>query len=377
MLPAMKKSIRFDDPFFSNPRKASPWLGLLLVLALTGCGRLGLDGGDADKKSDSGHAAADPDGDRVALVMDGREISVAEVDAYLQNAFLEQLLSQSQTEVFEARNKGIQEMIQKRAIEAAAAERGVTPEELFDEIASQATPPTQEDIQAWYTENASRLRGAQLEDVSTHIEELLLNERRGQAWRDFMGPRLDALEFEIVLEAPRQELEVTRLVRGPADAPVTIMTFSDYQCPYCIRSEPVLAEVLARYPEQVRLVHRHFPLDSIHPFARPAAEAAMCAEEQDKFWEFHDAIFARAGQLSEDSFAEIGSELGLDRDALNECMEERRYAEFVQNDFDAGRAAGVTGTPAFFVNGVSMRGSRSVEDFSRVIDSELERTNVN
>jgi protein-disulfide isomerase len=135
----------------------------------------------------------------------------------------------------------------------------------------------------------------------------------------------------------------------------------------------VLAEVLDRYPDQVRVVYRHFPLDSIHPFARPAAEAAMCAEEQGKFWEFHDQIFALKGKIVEGSLAQIGSDLGLDTTALESCMTERRYQEFVQNDFLAGQAAGVTGTPAFFVNGIALKGARDANELSRIVDSELAR----
>jgi protein-disulfide isomerase len=155
------------------------------------------------------------------------------------------------------------------------------------------------------------------------------------------------------------------------------MVFSDYQCPYCVRSEPVLAEVLSRYPDSVRLIHRHFPHDSILPFARPAAEAAMCAEEQGKFWEFHDGIFALNGRLDASSFLAIGADLDLDPGALGECLEERRYEKFVQEDLLAGQAAGVTGTPAFFVNGIAMKGARDADDLSRVVDSELARIQAN
>jgi protein-disulfide isomerase len=151
------------------------------------------------------------------------------------------------------------------------------------------------------------------------------------------------------------------------------MAFSDYQCPYCVRSEPVLAEVLERYPDQVRLVHRHFPLDNIHPFARPAAEASMCADEQGKFWEYHDGIFARRGKLEDGSFAEIGSAVGLDADEFDSCIRERRYKDFVEADFAAGREAGVTGTPSFFLNGIALKGARSVDELSRYVDLELAR----
>jgi protein-disulfide isomerase len=309
----------------------------------------------------------------VAVVIDGEPVSVAEIDEFMQQSFLEELLRKPDDEIYEARERAIHNLIQRRVIEDEASQRGVTPEQLFDEITSAATEPTDEEIASWYEQNQSRLRGAQLDDIAGQIRGFLANERRGEAWQQFLSPRLDAISYDIVLAPPRKDLEATRLVRGPAEAPITLMTFSDYQCPYCIRSEPVLAEVLSRYPEQVRVIHRHFPLDNVHPFARPAAEASMCAEEQGRFWEFHDAIFARKGRLEEGSFVEIAKDLGLDLDAFNACVAERRYAEFVTTDQEAGIAAGVTGTPAFFINGIPLKGARDADDLSRVIDAELER----
>jgi len=371
----MKISIPTYVSMSPTLRKAGLIMALLPIAALTGCGQLGLDPGTNETADVS--ASASGDGDVVAATLDGREITVAEIDEYMKNAFIEEMLSKPPAEIFEMRNKGLQEMVQKQIIEQAAAEQGLEAEQLFEQVVGEVKPPSSEEVAIWYEQNQSRLGDAPLEQIAPRITEHLLNEGRGKAWSKFMTSKIEALDFELVFEPPRLELEATRLVRGSAEAPVTIMAFSDYQCPYCIRSEPVLAEVLSRYPDQVRVVHRHFPLDSIHPFARPAAEAAMCADEQGKFWEYHDAIFARSGRLSEASFAEIGSELGLDGDALGACITERRYADFVQQDFDAGRAAGVTGTPAFFVNGVALKGSRDADELSKIVDSELERAKLN
>jgi predicted DsbA family dithiol-disulfide isomerase len=371
MLPAMKFLTPLCVSSFLRPRTAG-FLLLLLFFVLTGCKQLGLE-----PRDENAAAAGTPENSQVAAVLAGREITVAEIDEFMKNAFIEEMRSKPASEIFEARSRGLQQMVQEQILDTAAAERGITPDEVPNQIVADVPPPTAEEVSAWYTENQANLGGAQFDQVSARIEDLLLNEKRSQVWSAFMDEKLEALDFEMLFEAPRLELEATRLVRGNADAAVTIMAFSDYQCPYCIRSEPVLAEVLSRYPEQVRVVHRHFPLDSIHPFARPAAEAAMCADEQGKFWAFHDAIFARSGKLSEGSFAEIGSELGLDGDALGTCMSERRYADFVQQDFDAGVAAGVTGTPAFFVNGVSLKGSRNADELSQIVDSELARVSAN
>jgi len=339
--------------------------------ALVGCGALNLERTDSN-------AAVESDGDdRVAVIINGRSISVTELDEQMKNSFLEELLHQPEARIYGAREKAIRELLQKTVVEAEADLRGLTPETLFEEIVGQVPTPTAEDVANWYKQNQSRLRSARLEDVSGQIEQLLHDKGRENAWKAFLDPKLEALDFEFVLEPPRQDLKATHLVRGDVNAPVTIMTFSDYQCPYCTRSESVLAEVLSRYPEQVRLVHRHFPIDSIHPFARQASEAAMCADEQGKFWEFHDAIFGRSGKLQADSFRLIGAELELDGEALGACISAQRYAEFVQQDVDAGRAAGVTGTPAFFVNGIALEGARDVDSLSRVVDSELARVTAN
>lgn len=347
-------------------------LATLAVCLTTGCGALGLD----SKGAATTQAAVAPTtegGGEVALFLDGREITVDELHAHMQAQFLEELLRQPESDLYELREKAARELVQRHVVEAAAAEEGVTPEALFERVTGEVPETTVEEVAAWFTANESRLRGARLEDVAPQIKDMLDNEAKSRAWGSYIGPRLEALDWRFALTPPRVELEATRLVRGPAEAPVTIMTFSDYQCPYCIRSEPVLAEVLARYPEEVRLIHRHFPLDSIHPQARPAAEAAMCADEQGRFWDFHDEIFARGGRLEADSFAEIGRELELDLVALGACMDERRYRDFVQADFEAGEAAGVTGTPAFFVNGIALKGARDADEISELVDAELAR----
>ena len=358
--------------------------GLLLAACLMGCGPLALDRsvGDSSTSTASSVRAETSTGEigeggTVAVVIEGRSITLDEIHERMQDQFLEEFLQQPEAKVYEMQETAVRGLVRRHILDRAAAERGVSAEALSLEITEGIAKPTVQEVADWYAANQPRLRGAQLEDIADRIEALLADEAKKKAWSDFLGPKIEALDWRLMLEPPRTQLTATRLIRGPTEAPVTIMAFSDYQCPYCIRSEPVLAEVLARYPESVRLVHRHFPLDNIHSFARPASEAAMCAEEQGKFWEFHDAIFARQGRLEESSFAEIGDELGLDQKALGTCIEARRYADFVQSDFTAGQRAGVTGTPAFFVNGIPLEGARDADALSRVVDAELKRIEAN
>ena len=355
------------------------WIALAAAtFCLAGCGALGLesasDASSAEGTPATSTTVATEGDDEVAMMLGGKPVTLAELHAHMQKQFLEELLRQPADELYTMREQAARDLIQKRAVDAAAAEEGMSAEDLFKKITSEVPSASVADVTAWYQQNEGRLQGARLEDVADRIKDLLDNEAQAAAWASHIGPRVEGFEWQILIEPPRTELTATRLIRGNESAPVTIMAFSDYQCPYCIRSEPVLAEVLERYPEDVRVIHRHFPLDSIHPFARPAAEAAMCADEQGRFWDYHDAIFAKGGRLSEDSFGEIAEALGLDGEALGRCMDEGRYKAFVQADFEAGEAAGVTGTPAFFVNGIALRGARDADDLSRIVDAELKRS---
>lgn len=159
---------------------------------------------------------------------------------------------------------------------------------------------------------------------------------------------------------------------GPADAPITIIEFSDYQCPYCAQwHTEVFGKLLDAYPDQVRIVYRDFPLESIHPEATPASEAANCALEQGKFWEYHDLLFTNQGSLGDEAYVEFASTLGLKMDDFNACLEESRYADEVQADLNYAVGLGVRSTPTFFLNGIPLVGAQPYDVFSQVIEKEL------
>jgi protein-disulfide isomerase len=149
--------------------------------------------------------------------------------------------------------------------------------------------------------------------------------------------------------------------------------FSDFQCSYCKRVLNVLDQVLERYPSQVRLAFRDFPILSIHPQAQKAAEAAHCAAEQGKFWEYHDLLFEKQEAIPKANFAEQAKALGLEVAAFQACLDSRKYKEKVERNHADGVKAGVSGTPAFFINGRPLSGAQPLEAFKAVIDEELER----
>jgi protein-disulfide isomerase len=157
--------------------------------------------------------------------------------------------------------------------------------------------------------------------------------------------------------------------KGKADAPVTIVEFSDFQCPHCSRLQPVLKQVLDEYPNEVKLVFKHYPL-STHKLARHAVRAAEAAREQGKFWEMHDLIFANSSSLTESSFTGFAEELNLDTERFIADYNSKKYEELLEYDLDAGRRSGVTGTPSLYMNGKRMQ-RRSFADFKAAIDRLL------
>lgn len=160
-------------------------------------------------------------------------------------------------------------------------------------------------------------------------------------------------------------------VRGAKDAKVTIVEWSDFQCPFCSRFHPSVVRAVQESNGKVRWVYRHFPLDSIHPNARPAAEASECAAEQGKFWEFADKLFERQPQIGPDMYKALAKELKLNESKFNECVSSGKYKQHVSDDEQSGLAAGVRGTPGSFVNGIEVPGAVPYEQLKSFIDQAL------
>jgi protein-disulfide isomerase len=162
-------------------------------------------------------------------------------------------------------------------------------------------------------------------------------------------------------------------VKGSAAAKVTLIMYSDFQCPYCLSHKGTIDQIIKNYGDKVRLVFRQFPLTSIHPEAEKAAEASECASEQGKFWEMYDKIFAdnQAGTMSVAKWKEEAKNLKLNTTKFNDCLDSGKYASKVSQEAAGGEAAGVQGTPATFVNGQLVSGAIPYDQFKQIIDSKL------
>lgn len=160
---------------------------------------------------------------------------------------------------------------------------------------------------------------------------------------------------------------------GNAAALVTIVEFSDFQCSYCQRFHPTVKQITTDYPDQVRWVYKHFPLDQIHSNARPAAEASECAAEQEKFWEFADGLFENQSLLDENLYKELAGNLGLDMEQFDDCLVSRKYKDRVEADYQEGIKIGVRGTPGNFINGLSIPGAVPYATLKTAVENALDK----
>jgi len=274
---------------------------------------------------------------------------------------------------YEAMREGLDEAVAEELFKLEAAARKITPEQLGkDEIEAKVPAPADADIQKVYDENKEELQGQTLEQIKPQIVEYLKGEKaqvRRAAFIDELKKKYKASDS---LKAPVVEVATAgRPERGGgAKAPVTIVEFSDYQCPFCKRGEDSVQKVVETYGDKVRIVFRDYPLP-FHPQARPAAEAANCAHDQGKFWEYNKKLFANQGSLSETNYKAWAKELGLDTAKFDECLAKKTHSAKIDKDIADGAAAGVNGTPAFFINGRSLSGAQPFEKFKEVIDNEL------
>jgi protein-disulfide isomerase len=159
--------------------------------------------------------------------------------------------------------------------------------------------------------------------------------------------------------------------QGPSSAKVTVIEFGDYECPYCGEEEPVVTQMLQDYAGRIRFVFKEFPLSSIHPYAELAAEAALAANAQGKFWPYHDTLYANQSALAEGNLEDYASTLGLDTTTFDMALAQHTYAPAVAADVTEGMSVGVEGTPTFFVNGVIVVGAVPYSELTSVIDREL------
>jgi protein-disulfide isomerase len=304
-------------------------------------------------------SAAPASGSERAAVVEGEAITFSEVEASaaerleqleMQRLQMEHRLSQQRQQML---LDTLSEVVEERLVALEARAEGLTPEELLEQRV-QVAPVTDEEIEAFYQELVQqRPQGVPpKERIEGQIRSHLQEARQTEARESFFGQLREKYAVEVFLQEPRVEVAADGFPsKGPADAPVTIVEFSDFQCSFCARVVPTLNRVLETYGDKVRLVYRNFPLTGMHTHAQKAAEASLCAREQGKFWEMHDLVFANQHQLSDADLYRFAEQIGLNLAKFKASYEAKRGEKLVDADRSHGEKIGIQGTPAVYVNG--------------------------
>jgi protein-disulfide isomerase len=352
-------------------RSTTPRL-VFAVLLVSAC-RLGSEEQQAAAKPGGAKPAAATSarpGGEVVAEAGGTRVTWDELEKRASGALLK-----VRQEEYEIRKRALEEMIAERLMEKEAASRGVSVAELIKaEVDGKIQPAAQSEIDGVYERNKDRLPGRSPEEVKGEIARAFRDQRVALRREAFGRELRSKAAVKIHLDAPRVDVSVpaNAPALGADKAPVTIVEFSDYQCPYCRRAQGTVEQVLQQYAGKVRLVHMDFPLDN-HNRAVPAARAARCAGEQERFWDYHRNLLSADGDLTDEDLKRRATALGIDMEKFSTCLASDRHMAVVREGAESGARLSVTGTPTFFVNGRVLTGARPFEHFQEVIDSELSR----
>ena len=338
----------------------------LVALAVTAC---------SESSSAAGQSLPAPPSspDLVVAEVAGRQVTLKEVDAKweefdaAERARVTQLLYQN-------RRNMLDQVVGDILIENAAKAASLSVDAyVTQDSAKRAVPVSEPEIVQFFEANRERAQGRTLEQLRGQIKEFLAGQRTQQA-RAQLVEELKAKNagVKVMLDPPRYTVATatTDPVRGVASAPVTIVEFSDYQCPFCSRVNPTIEQVRKTYGDKVKIVFKDFPLPN-HPQAPKAAEAAHCAGEQGKYWEMHDQMFANQRALNVPELKQYALGLSLDAAKFNQCLDSGKHAGRVAAGTAQGEKMGVNSTPTLYINGRSLVGAQPFEAFKQIIDEEL------
>ena len=316
-------------------------------------------------------------GDTVVVTWNGGELSYAQATEPVQGK-LKQMLGDYLTEKYQLERQSLDQAINEKLLEAEYKKQGLTSiEELLKkEIESKVAQPSDKEIEEFYEQVKSRLRGMSLEEAKPMIIQQLSGSQQQELFQVYIADLQKAYGVKVSLpfpEIPRADVSADDdPFMGPADAPITIIQFAEYQCPYCGKAGESVKQVMEEYEGKVKMVFRDFPL-SFHDRAVPAAVAANCAGEQGKYFEMHDQMMANQRSLTEEDLTKYATNISLDLDKWKTCRKDPKHEAEVKKDMADGAAVGVSGTPAFFINGIMLSGALPFSQFKEIIDRELDK----
>ncbi len=299
-------------------------------------------------------------------------ITLKEVDALIEARLCSARMTMAEQQAT-LRAEALSNLIDERLLEAEAKKRGLASRgALIEALGKTAPTPNEAQARDFFEKNRQQIGDQPFEGVRDRIVEVLVSQAQTEVVSKLVATLRAANGVKVELPVFRFPVEAIGPSRGPAGAPVTIVVFADFECPYCSKGATALEQVRQRHPKEVRVVYRDYPLP-FHQNAVPAAVAARCSGEQGKYWEMHDALYTESQGLSDALYTRVATGLKLDGARFTKCMNDPKQRAAVQADMKAGSAAGVDGTPAFFVNGIKLTGAQPPEAFEKVIAEELSR----
>ena len=304
---------------------------------------------------------------QTVATVDGEAISAQE----LSNTATGQLLTVRNQE-YDIQTKALEKLIRQKLLELAAKKKGESTEALLsEEVDRKVADPSDAEVLAYYLAQRDRYRQP-FAQVKNQLREALKREEIQYARDAYLDRLRSQANVVVLLKPPRAKVtyDAARL-KGNPQAPVVIVEFADFQCPFCRQEEGVLKNVLAKYGAEVALAYRDFPVSKLHPLAEQAAEASRCGGEQGKYWQFYDLLMA--GALDSPSLKQYAHDLKLDEKQFDSCLTSGKYKAAIENDRQDAERVGVVATPTFFINGTLMVGAEPEESVSRRIDQELAR----
>jgi protein-disulfide isomerase len=363
----------FKEPYMNSPRSLSQALARSLAAVLL------FSAGWACRANavDAAAPAAAASGDKVLATVNGANITQRDVEAKI----IEQILQRQPTAIESMLGPTIDDKI----LELEAAKQNLTKDKLLEnEVKAKATPVTDAEVDKFFEEKKAQIHQPK-EQVVPQIRSYLESQHQQETYGKYLeGLRAKYAVKNLFAEQKDAEEAAKAVTRrpiiesgdapttGPASATVTLVEFSDFQCPFCGRVIPAIDGVRKNYADKVKIVFHQYPLTAIHPYAQKAAEAALCAKEQGKFWEMHDLLFKEQDKLEVADLKDKATRAGLKADQFNSCLDGGKMAPKVAAEVDLGNKVGVSGTPTLFLNGKQVQGGAiPYEDLAKAIDKEL------
>lgn len=306
----------------------------------------------------------------VVATVDGHDITLQQVEESVSSAIVP-----LQQQLYAIRKVALDNLITARILETEARARGVSIDELRQVLTRGEIGVTRAQVEEAYKQNASFFAAMSPDEARERLRLDLETQARMKNYRAGLEALRKKWTVTVKLVAPPLGAELddgSSPVRGPTKASITLVEFSDFECPFCHQVQETLRQIVEKYGDEVRLVFKHLPSEG-HRNSLPAARAAYCAGEQDRFWQFHDALFAANG-LSPGLFDKLAMSLGLGREKLAECFSAERSRAAIIKDIELARRYGIDSTPSFLINGKLVKGAISFGDFQNLIERELSLT---